>query len=74
MAEGNFNWGMVAAFVPQEEAARSAQTQRGNRRVGSQFWFVVAVPAHAVAAVAVLIEQDAVEGTVGGGFEPRLEV
>ena len=54
--EGDFDWGMVAAFVPQEEAPRSAQTQRGDRRVGAQLWLVVAVPAHAVAAVAVLIE------------------
>ena len=74
MSEGDFYRGLVAAFVPQEEAPRSAQTQRGNRRVGSQLWLVVAVPAHAVAAIAVLIEQDAVEGTVGGDFEPRLEV
>ncbi len=57
------------AAVLQVEAAGGSEAEGGDRRVLPQFWLVVAMPAHAVLAIAVEVEQDAIEGKLGGGFE-----
>ena len=45
----------------QHEAPRRPQAQRRDHRLRAEFGFVVAVPAHAVAAVAIQVREHAVE-------------
>lgn len=49
------------ALAPQVEAAAAAETERGDQRIAAQLWLVVAVPAHGVLAVAVVVQQHAVD-------------
>ena len=59
----------LAVFVFEQEAAGASYTQRGDGRLFAQFAFVVAVPAHAVLAVTITIEQDAVKMCLSIFFE-----
>ncbi len=50
-----------AALAAQVEAPFAAQAQRRHQRLGAQFALVVAVPAHGVLTIAVVVEQHAIE-------------
>ena len=63
--EEDFGFQDFVLAVAEVEMPFSAQADGGNNGVVAQFGLVVAVPAHAVAAVAVKVEQDAV--VAGGG-------
>ena len=47
--------------VTQLEGAFLSETDGGDNGVGAELCFVVAVPSHAIAAIAIQIEQNAVE-------------
>ena len=53
-----------------QKAARGAETDRGDHRITAQFRLVVAVPTHAVPAIAIPVEQYAVESNPGQRFHP----
>lgn len=51
------------------EPARRAETDGGDDGVAAQFRLVVAVPGHAVALAAIVVEQDTVERDPGGSID-----
>jgi hypothetical protein len=61
--------GMVISPA-QQKAPRRSQAQRGDQRPLAQLRLVVAVPAHAVATIAVSVEQHAVESTLASLLQP----
>ena len=55
-------------LVLEVEPPRRAETDGGNDRIGSQFRFIVAVPGDTITLIAILVEQDTVEGDSSEGF------
>ena len=53
--------------------ARRAQAHRGNQRRLAQFFFIIAMPAHALTAVGIIIEQTAVKARAHTRFDRRLD-
>ena len=51
----------LVALAAQVEAPGSTKIERGNQRIAPQLGFVVTVPAHGVLAIAVIVEQHAVQ-------------
>ncbi len=61
-------------FVFEIEPAGGTKTHRGDAGVGSEFFFIVGVPAHFVAPIAVEIEQYTIEsGAIGEAFDARFD-
>ena len=61
-------------FVFKIELAGGAKTHRGDAGVGSEFFFIVGVPSHFVAPIAVEIEQYTIEsGAIGEAFDARFD-
>ncbi len=65
---------IFAKAVPQHEIARLAQAQRSDGGPMAEFAFVVAVHAHAVVFITIVVEQDAVELQTGQGFDPGFDL
>lgn len=53
-------------FVFEIEPAGRSKTDRCDGRIGAKFFFVIGMPTHFIAAIAVEIEQNAVEGGAAG--------
>lgn len=60
--------------VAEQETAGLAQAYGCNNGCGAKFGFIVAVPAHAVGAVAVEVAKYAVEGAAGFGLQAIAEL
>ena len=70
--DGKFGVGF--GFVFEIEPAGGAKTHRGDAGIGSEFFFIVGVPAHFVAPIAVEIEQYTIEsGAIGEAFDARFD-
>ena len=61
-------------FVFEIEPAGGTKTHRCNAGVGSELFFIVGVPAHFVAPIAIEIEQYTIEsGAIGEAFDARFD-
>src|SRR3954452_3359021 len=63
--------GSRALARPHVEAARGAERDGCDDGIGAELRFVVGVEAHGVVAIAMQIEEHAVEAATDGGFDAR---